>query len=92
MWQHPQETAGGTMERELRSRKGNPLSPQGRTDNMFPDPHIKIFINPDTGKENTYVYVGHDEGKGQFIMRDWYVLFSEEHIPVHHAGLVCAFQ
>ena len=66
------------MERELHSRRGNPLSPQGRTDNMFPDPHIKVFTNPDTGKENMYVYVGHDEGKGQFIMRDWYVLFSED--------------
>ncbi len=66
------------MEKALHARKGNPLSPQGRTDNMFPDPHIKIFTNPDTGKENMYVYVGHDEGKGQFIMRDWYVLFSED--------------
>ena len=60
------------------SRKGNPLLPEGVTDNMFPDPHIKIFVNPDTGKENMYVYVGHDEGKDQFIMRDWYVLYSED--------------
>lgn len=45
---------------------------------MFPDPHIKIFVNPDTGRENMYVYVGHDEGRDRFIMRDWYVLFSED--------------
>ena len=25
-----------------------------------------------------YVYVGHDEGRDRFIMRDWYVLFSED--------------
>ncbi len=60
------------------SRRGNPLNPSGVTDNRFPDPHIKIFVNPDTGKENMYVYVGHDEGRDQFIMRDWYVLFSED--------------
>ena len=60
------------------SRHGNPLNPLGAPENMFPDPHIKIFVNPDTGKENMYVYVGHDEGKDQFIMRDWYVLFSED--------------
>ena len=59
-------------------RKGNPLMPEGVPDNMFPDPHIRIFLNPDTGKENMYVYVGHDEGKDRFIMRDWYVLFSED--------------
>ena len=45
------------------SRRGNPLMPQGAADNMFPDPHIKIFVNPDTGKENMYVYAGH-EGEG----------------------------
>ena len=65
-------------EKESRSRQGNPLSPHGVPDNMFPDPHIKIFVNPDTGRENMYVYVGHDEGKNQFIMRDWYVLYSED--------------
>ncbi|MBR6953755.1 MAG: family 43 glycosylhydrolase [Clostridia bacterium] len=59
-------------------RRGNPLRPGNTPDNMFPDPHIKIFVNPDTGRENMYVYVGHDEGRGQFIMRDWYVLFSED--------------
>lgn len=63
---------------ELFPRKGNPIMPMGVIDNMFPDPHIKIFINPDTGKENMYVYVGHDEGIDKFIMRDWYVLFSED--------------
>ncbi len=63
---------------ETQSRRGNPLSPAGRTDNMFPDPHIKIFVNPDTGRENMYVYVGHDEGHDRFIMRDWYVLYSED--------------
>ncbi len=63
---------------ETSVRKGNPLLPGNVSDNMFPDPHIKIFVNPDTGKENMYVYVGHDEGKDQFIMRDWYVLFSED--------------
>ena len=66
------------MGKEDISRRGNPLLPKGAADNMFPDPHIKIFVNPDTGRENMYVYVGHDEGKGQFIMRDWYVLFSED--------------
>ena len=59
-------------------QRGNPLKPEGTTDNMFPDPHIKIFVNPDTGRENMYVYVGHDEGKDRFIMRDWYVLWSED--------------
>lgn len=59
-------------------RRGNPLLPSGAADNRFPDPHIKIFTNPDTGRENMYVYVGHDEGKDQFVMRDWYVLFSED--------------
>ena len=59
-------------------RRGNPLQPTGVADNMFPDPHIKIFVNPDTGRENMYVYVGHDEGRDRFIMRDWYVLFSED--------------
>ena len=59
-------------------RRGNPLTPLNTNDNMFPDPHIKIFVNPDTGRENMYVYVGHDEGKDRFIMKDWYVLFSED--------------
>ena len=59
-------------------RRGNPLLPEGVADNRFPDPHIKIFTNPDTGRENMYVYVGHDEGKDRFIMRDWYVMFSED--------------
>jgi len=59
-------------------RRGNPLQPTSTPDNMFPDPHIKIFVNPDTGRENMYVYVGHDEGRDRFIMRDWYVLFSED--------------
>ena len=63
---------------ETRPRKGNPLLPRDVPDNMFPDPHIKVFINPDTGRENMYIYVGHDEGKDRFIMRDWYVLFSED--------------
>ena len=26
------------------SLRGNPLSPAGVPDNMFPDPHIKIFV------------------------------------------------
>ena len=43
-------------------RLNNPLLPEGVTDNRFPDPHIKIFVNPDTGREAMYVYVGHDEG------------------------------
>ena len=55
------------------SRRGNPLNPIGAADNMFPDPHIKIFVNPDTGKENMYVYAGHEGGRDPFIMRDWYV-------------------
>ena len=59
-------------------RRGNPLLPEGVADNRFPDPHIKIFTNPDTGRENMYVYVGHDEGRDRFIMRDWYVMFSED--------------
>ena len=66
------------MKQEEAFRRGNPLSPCNTADNMFPDPHIKIFVNPDTGKENMYVYVGHDEGRDQFIMRDWYVLWSED--------------
>ena len=63
---------------EAASRRGNPLAPAGVPDNMFPDPHIKIFVNPDTGRENMYVYVGHDEGRDRFVMRDWYVLYSED--------------
>lgn len=63
-------------------RRGNPINPaslpEGLKDNRFPDPHIKIFVNPDTGRENMYVYVGHDEGFNQFIMRDWYVMWSED--------------
>lgn len=62
-------------------RRGNPISPvlpAGLADNRFPDPHIKIFVNPDTGREAMYMYVGHDEGFNQFIMRDWYVLWSED--------------
>ena len=59
-------------------RLHNPLAPVGRPDNRFPDPHIKIFTNPDTGNEAMYVYVGHDEGFNQFIMKDWYVMWSED--------------
>ena len=65
-------------DRQASSRRGNPLRPEGVSDNMFPDPHIKIFVNPETGRENMYVYVGHDEGRDRFVMRDWYVLFSED--------------
>ncbi len=56
----------------------NPIAPADCWDNHFPDPHIKVFINPDTGRETMYVYVGHDEGINEFIMRDWYVLWSED--------------
>ena len=35
----------------MAERLNNPLNPVGWVDNRFPDPHIKIFINPDTGKE-----------------------------------------
>jgi len=62
----------------MSERLNNPLNPPGVEDNRFPDPHIKIFVNPDTGRENMYVYVGHDEGFNEFIMRDWYVLWSED--------------
>ena len=66
------------MNNDISSRRGNPLCPEGAADNMFPDPHIKIFTDPDTGRENMYVYVGHDEGRDRFVMRDWYVLYSED--------------
>ena len=56
----------------------NPLKPVGLPDNRFADPHIKIFTNPDSGRQAMYIYVGHDEGKGEFIMRNWYVLWSED--------------
>ncbi|MBQ7138406.1 MAG: family 43 glycosylhydrolase [Clostridia bacterium] len=59
-------------------RLHNPLAPVGRPDNRFPDPHIKIFVNPDTGNEAMYVYVGHDEAKERFVMKDWFVLWSED--------------
>ena len=59
-------------------RINNPLNPTGVENNRFPDPHIKIFTNPDTGNEAMYVYVGHDDGKDRFIMRDWFVLYSED--------------
>ncbi|MBQ8200858.1 MAG: family 43 glycosylhydrolase [Clostridia bacterium] len=64
-------------------RINNPLNPVGVPDNRFPDPHIKIFVNPDTGREAMYVYVGHDEGRDKFIMRDWYVLWSEDLVTWH---------
>lgn len=62
----------------MNERQNNPLNPIGWEDNQFPDPHIKIFVNPDTGKENMYIYVGHDESKETFVMRDWYVMWSED--------------
>lgn len=54
----------------MAERLNNPLNPVGWVDNRFPDPHIKIFVNPDTGKENMYIYVGHDDSKENFVMRD----------------------
>lgn len=62
----------------MAERLNNPLNPVGWVDNRFPDPHIKIFVNPDTGKENMYIYVGHDDSKENFVMRDWYVMWSED--------------
>lgn len=62
----------------IHERLGNPINPAGCEDNRFPDPHIKIFVNPDTGNEAMYMYVGHDEGFDEFIMRDWYVMWSED--------------
>lgn len=45
------------MEKALHARKGNPLSSQGRTDNMFPDPHIKFshikFLHALNAKEKS---------------------------------------
>lgn len=70
------------MNKPNNERYNNPLNPmklpEGVVENRFPDPHIKIFTNPDTGNEAMYVYVGHDEGKDRFIMRDWYVMWSED--------------
>ncbi len=68
----------------MAERLNNPLCAPEHPDNNFPDPHIKIFINPDTGRENMYVYVGHDEGVDEFIMRDWFVLYSEDLIHWQH--------
>ena len=75
----------GDMERKKRlqadaetERRGNPLCPAGAQDNRFPDPHAKIFRNPDTGREAMYIYAGHDEGIDRFVLRDWYVLWSED--------------
>lgn len=62
----------------MAERIGNPLNPFNVDDNHFPDPHIKIFTNPDTGRECMYVYVGHDYGQNGFDMRDWFVLYSED--------------
>ena len=59
-------------------RINNPINPPGVVDNRFPDPHIKIFVNPDTGNEAMYMYVGHDDSKERFVMRDWFVLYSED--------------
>lgn len=64
-------------------RRGNPIAPSGVPDNRFPDPHIKIFTNPDTGRENMYVYVGHDDAMRGFAMRDWFVLYSEDLVTWH---------
>ena len=71
---HPNERQGNPI---------NPVIPAGLPDNRFPDPHIKIFVNPDTGREAMYMYVGHDEGFNQFIMRDWYVMWSEDLVTWH---------
>ena len=67
----------GDMERKKRlqadaetERRGNPLCPAGAQDNRFPDPHAKIFRNPDTGREAMYIYAGHDEGIDRFVLRD----------------------
>lgn len=62
----------------MEERINNPLNPKNCADNHFPDPHIKIFINPDTGRENMYIYVGHDNSKEDFVMSDWYVMWSED--------------
>ncbi len=68
----------------MAERLNNPLRSPEHPDNNFPDPHIKIFVNPDTGRENMYVYVGHDEGVDEFVMRDWYVLYSEDLVHWQH--------
>jgi len=65
-------------------RLNNPLKPAHALDNRFPDPHMKIFINPDTGRENMYLYVGHDESMERFVMRDWHVLWSEDLVHWEH--------
>ena len=67
----------------IHERLGNPIAPIGREDNRFPDPHIKIFVNPDTGNEAMYMYVGHDEGFDEFILKDWFVLWSEDLVHWH---------
>ena len=33
----------------------NPLKPVGLPDNRFADPHIKIFTNPDSGRQAMYI-------------------------------------
>ena len=62
----------------MAERQLNPIFPRNEQDNHFPDPHIKIFVNPDTGRENMYMYVGRDFGENGFDLRDWYVLYSED--------------
>lgn len=62
----------------MSQRINNPLRPCNTTETHFPDPHAKVFINPDTGNECMYVYVGRDFGSTGFDLRDWYVLCSED--------------
>ncbi len=59
-------------------RQNNPILPSNMEETHFPDPHAKVFVNPDTGRECLYLYVGHDLGQTGFDLRDWYVLFSED--------------
>lgn len=62
----------------MTERRHQPICPVNLTEGHFPDPHIKIFVNPDTGREGMYIYVGRDYGQTGFDLRDWYVLISED--------------
>lgn len=65
----------------MAERHNNPLLPGNMDESHFPDPHVNIFTNPDTGRECMYIYVGRDFGKTGFDLRDWFVLYSEDLVP-----------
>lgn len=67
----------------MAERIHQPICPVNLTQGHFPDPHMKVFIHPDTGRECMFIYVGRDYGQTGFDLRDWYVLYSEDLVEWH---------